>query len=81
MSIRYIKVTSKHSVHKAFSELCKKAEELDIQIEFLGHNTIITHKGKTYFLADEETASKYDFESLDSFPPIFDFALLLEKDK
>ena len=67
-----------HPLMIAFDELCEKADELGVRLEFLGHRTIVYFNGKEYDLEDIEYP--YQANTVNSFPPVTEFKLTYEKE-
>jgi len=73
LKTKQIKVTLKksHPASKAMKELCDKAEELGLVIDWHGDPISIWHEGEPFELVDTENENTYMYE----FPPEFKYKL------
>ena len=73
------RLNDNHEFSKRFSELCQKADELGIDIEFPYSNTSPTvirdqKNEKDYYLVDIDSN-----EAVSTFPPYLDYKIIYEK--
>lgn len=69
------RLTHEHSHMKKFQELCNKADELGIRVEFMGTRTLVYLNEQEYDLEDPDSP----YEALSTFPPTTECVLILDR--
>lgn len=71
------RLTENHPTYKKFSQLCAKAEELGLSLQFYHNRCVLTDaevKDKDFLITEVD-----DGQDISEFPPTFEYKLTFEK--